>query len=351
MTGVLANVQVLRALAVLIVVYSHITAVVYHDSASGIGKGGVAIFFVISGFIMVYTTRGKTISPAVFMINRISRIVPLYWLTTFAVFALALIAPRLLQSTTADLGDLIKSLFFIPFRKTNGEIHPDLPQGWSLNYEMFFYALFAIGLFFRPYNRGIIIITSVLAAFVCAGIYYKPSSIIFAFYSAPYLLDFSAGMLIALFMDHLPLEAGFREKFAVAAVAISALATLIALPSITSGTTHLYASGILGTIIVASMVALEKWDTRINNPFLLSLGNASYSIYLTHLFMIWGIMVFAKKVSGSPFLTALCAAVVWIVTLGLGIAIYEKIERPLCAKMRNLLMQFYGRVKPAPQSY
>jgi exopolysaccharide production protein ExoZ len=111
------------------------------------GGGGVDIFFVISGFIMVYTTQSHHVGPFSFFVNRVVRIVPIYWLLTLAVFTLAVIAPHLLGATRAAPSELLKSLLFIPFAKSNGAVQPILFLGWTLNYEMFFYMLFALGPF------------------------------------------------------------------------------------------------------------------------------------------------------------------------------------------------------------
>src|SRR6185437_14170487 len=134
----LDNIQALRAIAALLVVFVHLAVPVAALGVAPFGAGGVDLFFVISGFIMVYTTVGRPISGAEFLGRRIVRIVPLYWLLTLAVFGIALIAPTLLQFTTASWGQLLKSLFFIPFAKANGDVQPVLFLGWTLNYEMFF---------------------------------------------------------------------------------------------------------------------------------------------------------------------------------------------------------------------
>src|SRR5687767_4907064 len=81
------NIQVLRAVAALLVVFVHLDGFLRVLGLRPFGHGGVDLFFVISGFIMVYTTRGRPITPAAFLLNRITRIAPIYWLITLAVFA------------------------------------------------------------------------------------------------------------------------------------------------------------------------------------------------------------------------------------------------------------------------
>src|SRR3954451_25277970 len=93
----------------------------------------VNLFFVISGFIMVYTTFSRPTRPAEFLCNRIARIVPLYWLMTLGTYSIAFVAPTLLQATSTNPLELLKSLFFVPFVKSNGLVQPVLFLGWTLN--------------------------------------------------------------------------------------------------------------------------------------------------------------------------------------------------------------------------
>ena len=70
-------------------------------------------------------------------------------MATIGVFILAVAAPGLVKATSANFDELIKSLLFVPFAKENGLVQPTLFVGWTLNYEMMFYALFAAALFLR----------------------------------------------------------------------------------------------------------------------------------------------------------------------------------------------------------
>lgn len=186
------------------------------------GRGGVDIFFVISGFVMVYTTQYADTSALKFVINRVSRIVPIYWALTLAVFLIVNVAPSLLQATSPALDQFIKSLFFIPFKKSNGLVQPDLFVGWTLNYEMFFYVLFSFGLLLPQYKSGLFAIFSALLALVICGILFKPEGIVLAFYTQPLMLEFALGMLIALLMNKIP------DKADKVAIKLSLLGLIVA---------------------------------------------------------------------------------------------------------------------------
>jgi exopolysaccharide production protein ExoZ len=145
----LPGIQILRGLAALLVLIHHVLEESQPLFGGHIpsplvllGASGVDIFFVISGFIMYYTNRhrfGRKDAPVDFLGRRIIRIVPLYWLCTIAVVLLqigGLYAHKKITGTTLGL-----SLLFLP----NANIVHGV--GWTLNYEMYFYAILAIWLF------------------------------------------------------------------------------------------------------------------------------------------------------------------------------------------------------------
>src|SRR4051812_43222045 len=87
-TRMLASVQMLRALAAWMVVGHHVQQTFYDFRSTSLvgwlftarGSAGVEIFFAISGFVMVLSTHGRPISGAQFLLRRLARIVPSYWI-------------------------------------------------------------------------------------------------------------------------------------------------------------------------------------------------------------------------------------------------------------------------------
>ena len=139
------SIQVLRFFAAFSVMMVHLPIFEF-------GIWGVDIFFIISGFIMMYVTENNE---KFFLIKRIFRIVPLYWILTLGVFILAIFVPDILNNTTANIEHLFKSLFFIPFDKNGTGHFPILFLGWTLNFEVIFYFLFALSLVFFQKNKMI----------------------------------------------------------------------------------------------------------------------------------------------------------------------------------------------------
>jgi exopolysaccharide production protein ExoZ len=95
----ISNLQFLRAVAAIAVVFYHTRYQLHGVSTS---FQGVALFFVISGFIMTYITREDTKN---FYAKRLIRIIPLYWLSTF----LFIILTNLGITNPASLYPLIQS--------------------------------------------------------------------------------------------------------------------------------------------------------------------------------------------------------------------------------------------------
>jgi len=166
--------QYLRAVAALIVVYSHacIQVPAYQPYLMKFGSFGVDIFFVISGFIMMYIAKPDA-KPGAFFMNRIRRVVPLYWFFTLLMAGLLLTMPSVFAKAEFNLLQTIQSLFFIPhFSSAHpGEIWPIVPPGWSLIYEMYFYALFGLSLYFAPKSRLALIALVITTVYFAAKVF------------------------------------------------------------------------------------------------------------------------------------------------------------------------------------
>lgn len=350
--GKLSNIQVLRATAAILVIFVHLKPLLATINLPAFGASGVDLFFVISGYIMVYTTYGRHVSAADFARNRIARIVPIYWLMTVLVFAIAAVAPNLLQSTTANPVFLIKSLLFVPFYRAPGDMSPILFVGWTLNYEMFFYALFALGLLFRSSMQGVLFTLSVLAGLSVAGSFAGAGALsasgLFQFYSSPIMLEFALGMVIALVFRNPPKFSAPVWRYVLIALILLGLGLLIAPPFLpAAGRFNGFLShGLPAMAMVWAALALESRGDSVRQGLLVRLGDASYSMYLTHPFVV---QVFQKLLSGlvthglfSLLLIALSIAAVMATALG----VHKMVEVPLTRMVRHLL-----GIRPRPRAF
>ena len=154
------SIQVLRGIAAVIVAVYHLKYLATDipafsqtlDFFFNSGAAGVILFFVISGFIMVYITGHKTFDPKDvlhFLIKRFVRIWPTYVLITLL---FAFLTYRYQIGYQAS--QIIRSILFIPLTDDNPPFYgyATLSVGWSLNYEIYFYFLVGISLLFTKYR-------------------------------------------------------------------------------------------------------------------------------------------------------------------------------------------------------
>jgi exopolysaccharide production protein ExoZ len=347
------NIQTLRALAALLVVFVHLDVFLRALGVPPFGHGGVDLFFIISGFIMVHTTRARPVGPAAFLANRFTRIAPIYWLITLFVYAVALAAPSLLQATSSDPEQLAKSLAFIPFRKANGLVQPVLFVGWTLNYEMFFYALFAVGLLLPRRGLGALAVGAFIMLLVLFGWVAKPEGVLGAFYTRPIIVEFAAGMALAG-ITLSSLGSALRVQTALArgvllAVCVVGLLCTAFVPLVYPQVSRLFTQGAPSALVVASAIVLHRSGVRVGGRWLLLLGDASYALYLTHPFVTQAAQKAGKLLGLTPGLAAALIPVTLVFVCAVGIITHLAVERPLTRLVKGVLDRLLAAPnKPAP---
>jgi peptidoglycan/LPS O-acetylase OafA/YrhL len=348
----LLNVQALRGLAALLVVFVHLEKLAQLAGlAPGVtvfGNSGVDVFFVISGLIMVVTTSGpKKQTPLGFLRNRATRIVPLYWTITLVVFALALVAPALLQSTTADPLQLVKSLAFIPYARPDGAMHPVVFVGWTLNYEMAFYVIFAIGLMLPSRLAGLALSITVLAAAALIGQVTHPANPVLAFYTAPMICEFGAGMVLGalLVRDRLPAARGWG--LSAAALCVLSIAIMLAGPWLWPSADRALMFGVPAVVIVGSALVAERAGLKLAAGWIQLLGAASYSIYLSHFFCTQVVVKAAEKlIVLGPAVAWVLFPVAFVLVAIVGVIVHRKVELPLTDLARRAIAPLGPRPRP-----
>lgn len=341
MNGKIVSVQYLRAIAAFFVLVSHalLYPLAHENLAYGrLGWLGVILFFVISGFIMVSVTDVGQFDGRQFMRRRMLRVAPLYWAFTLIAAALALAAPQLFKTTTFDGNQLALSLAFIPFYNPASEgLHPLYKLGWTLNYEIFFYACFALLAMFKARSR-VWALTITFSALAFFGFMLAPKSAIPQFYTSFLPLAFVAGCWIGL--AHIEGRLQEVSRWTLWLVAGLGLAGLIEGFAWDRGVMEDASafSGFLAFGTAAVLIAV-RFDGRLPKlAWLESLGNASYSIYLVHIFAVAllagvGLHLLGPDVPGIlPILTVLAiAGGLWF-----GLLLYRYVEKPLMRSVRKL---------------
>lgn len=329
------SLQILRALAAVSVVYLHI------GCEPWFGGFGVDVFFVLSGFVMCYITDSGEFGKE-FFLKRIARIVPLYWVLTIAAFILAWLKPSLFNSTTADFGNLLKSLLFIPYTKENGSISPIIPVGWTLNYEMYFYVLITFAsIWFKTHWRPIVAAT-IVVCFLVANLSSGTGD--FArFLSDQIALEFVLGIIAYdLYKKRYQciLALGWKRNFAIAFACYGVMALM---DTLRIEGPRAILLGLPSSIMLLSVLGLEPMVRALAgsvSKILVAMGDASYATYLSHLYVVEGLrkLVFVRL---NPEWMYTPIGVVFSLGLALlvGQCIYMWLDRPLSRALRRQLIK------------
>jgi exopolysaccharide production protein ExoZ len=280
------SIQYLRALAAMTVVVFH--ALESTTTRFEIGAAGVDVFFVISGFIMASLTFDGDATPAAFIWRRIIRIVPLYWMATLLALAVSLVRPNFFHAFDPSLENAALSLLFIPHNSAIG-MAPVLWQGWTLEYEMFFYALCALGLFLPAANR-LKMLCALLVLLITLGAIFQMPGPLARVYTNPLLLEFMAGVALA----------GLWRRQAMPRPALGAAALVLGICLFAAQGAHVATFsgvrvldwGVPAILLVLGALSLEAAQRVPLSRTGLLLGDASYSIYLAHGFVVAGFIWF-----------------------------------------------------------
>ncbi|HVM80961.1 MAG TPA: acyltransferase [Stellaceae bacterium] len=332
------GIQYLRALAAGLVVVWH--AYLYiatgvdpaHETAS-LGQAGVDIFFVISGFIIFYTTGVAAMTSREFMARRIVRIVPTYWLYTTVAIATFLVAPGVFRHFALAPWHTIASYLFIPayHPRSTGLIFPTLVLGWTLNYEMFFYAVFACLLTMSLAARlGAVL--AIMLGLAVLGVVVEPDAAVLKFYTDPLVLEFVGGCAVAWMVIR-----GVRVPRGLClGLVVLAVLGLAASPAAEEWP-RCIRWGAPSLMLVAA-AALYEAGYGIGRVGLLErLGDASYSIYLTHTFTIPAGALLWQRAGLSEYPHTLFAIPAAVASLSVGWLAYAMIERRATSFFRALL--------------
>lgn len=324
----LVTIQYLRGIAALMVVLHHARNKQYwlfnplenyHAFA-----WGVDIFFVISGFIMYFAARAE--QPFEFAKKRIIRVVPLYWLATFCLVGVGFIHQW--TPTLESAQQLFKSLLFIPHFHPSNEhiIAPYLVPGWTLNYEIFFYFIFFLGLIFK---RQLLLPLLAITLLCFTGQYISSSNAVVLAYTNPIMLEFLCGVLIANAYLNGYLKSSSSLMFLTGVFGLFSLSFFANDAGILAGRI------VFSTMIVAGALNLSKSIKFY--PLWNLIGDASYSIYLTHTVIslqlvraIWSRLDFT---GWFQLLSYLCCSL--IVSTVVGIIVYHYVEKPMIRWLRS----------------
>ena len=324
----LHNIQILRAIAASLVVLQHslLRGTWYGLPADdlsflkGFGASGVDIFFVISGFIMAFSQANNEKKPVEFLKGRFVRIAPLYWSWMALIVLLILIAPSIFRTLVLDGPHLLFSGLFLSQLALSEP--PFIDVGWTLEFEMMFYILFALTLNIKKelYQRLVLFSSLLIVAFAL---------------DQTIMLEFMLGVMAFVFMSFV------REN------------TRFAMPLLVIGTTILLCDSILhfevnrllkwgipAFLVVLGLVSLPDRSQKFGTY----LGDASYSIYLVQvasiplfykIASIFCFQILVVDIEEFKYIGDFLLLGSIVFSIFSGIFLYEILEKPMTGFLRK----------------
>ena len=346
----LVSVQMLRGVAILLVLFFHLTEVGqrYLGVSMGgnfvaFGNAGVDFFFVISGFVIVGVARQLEYSGARgfvnFVYDRATRIYPIYWIYSLVLIVPFLLDPRLVNTLArmTSVSDYVLSFALLP-----NTTPPVLLVGWTLVFEVYFYAILGLMLLLRvPIAAGLGV--WLVALLVCNLRWTHVDSSQFpllALVSSPISLEFILGGSASyLLIRRLrPAAALWMLVAALASIAFLSVSTPLPREDISPWFRTLH-YGPIGLTAAIALISLENFLRARPFRWLAAVGDASYSTYLSHTLILSGtgrmLVAYSSREWGLGLALLLGAScLLW------GHCSYRYFELPLMRRLRQL--------KPAP---
>jgi len=325
------NLQALRAYAALSVVFFHFSLVPASAMPWHFGSFGVDLFFVLSGFIITYSA---TRDSRHFLVHRLIRVLPTYWIVTTLGAAICMLGMPWLDA----LGWWGQSLAFLT--RADGR-PPIIMVGWTLVYELAFYLLYAAlltaGRKVAPF-LAIALLAALAFALPLLPVTLPAASVVLRPW--PLLIEFAFG--IAIFLLTKPMATpGRAGRGAGAALVVIGLALLYIfdgsvrdLKGLAQDSQRAFALGLPAAMVVLGLVLIEKAGWALKSRIVLALGAASYAMYLLHppvFFFVWGM-------KPGPFQVRLeIFTILTVATVLLSLGFYYAIESPLLRLLRRWL--------------
>ncbi|MEA5458971.1 acyltransferase [Arcicella sp. LKC2W] len=337
MNGKIELLQVYRGFAALLVVLHHIASscefylkfMPFNDFFK-IGWSGVDFFFVLSGFIITfkhYQDIGHPESLLGYFKKRFYRIYPTYWVvSSFALFLMLISGMKIVHEELLTIPFILKSYLLIP------TTYPFLGVAWSLCYEVFFYVIFGFLVYYG--NKLILPLIAFYVIFLFTVLFLNINNEVILFLGSPYHIEFLFGCTIAYI--NIKYKPSYNKLFFLFGLLLFSLGYFLCFKEIILKTSIFarFFFGISSSLIIDQSLKIK---TIYSFKKLLSLGNASFSLYLIHPIII---PIFFKSVAKLDLIYSnfyiytiivLCITSCYFISL----KYYEYIEEPLVKSLQT----------------
>lgn len=312
---IINNIQVLRAFAAISVVAVHSLLGIQSYGFQSFNKlifedFGVDIFFVISGFIMVFIQNNYKRNSIDFFIQRVKRILPTYLIYNFLILLLFFLFPLMFNTLKINFDHFVLSLFFLSQPILLNK--PVITAGWTLEYEMFFYFIFAIFIIIKNLKFFHFSISIFIILLSYAGLI----NLLF--------IEFLFGMLIGIiYIYNSKSKKKFLQNYSYFFL-IAGFLSLVASFLVSLDIHRIVKYGIPAGLIVLGSI----FSKQILNKYIIFIGNASFSIYLSQAFSIPAILKLFK-IFIPDFSIMLMFSTLLIASTLFGLFMYYFVERNL----------------------
>jgi len=310
----------LRGAAALAVAACHIPCFA-QPLIAGSGEFAVLLFVMLSAFLSMYSSDQKG---QYHLGKRLARVWPLYAVFTLFTYAVAVLKPGFFRTATATPLNLLRSLLFVPYTNLNGMVRPILDVGWTLSVEVLFYVVFALSSRVAFRLRGWL--TSGMFVLIYAvGLAAASEHPVFCQYSST-LLAAVCGVILYALWKHLPEKITRRQQKGFERLIPYVLfwAAMACCAAFVHGD---WMKVLLAALVFAAF--LLKAETRVISKALSFVAACSYSLYLSHQFVVKGFDRLVFSLEKLNVLTAALGLLCIGAAIAVGYAVHRFVERPL----------------------
>lgn len=338
----------MRGFAAIAIVFIHMNGIIRLYGMRGenlfasteMANAGVDVFFVISGLIMAFITHNKAsteLKTSDFFIKRVTRIYPIYWIYLI----LLLIGNALTQGSLPEtmsnpgLGTLLQSFTLLPSHEL-----PVLIIAWTLKFEIFFYIVFTLLIASGKHlEKHYLYLFSIVM--VVLGSILNPQQAILKLMTDPLLLEFTIGVFIGtLYLKKQKLNPVLFLSISVILIILEltgySLAEIFNMYGTRFG--RLVRFGLPASFIVTGFLFANDWISKYSPRILSRIGDASYSLYLSHILVlslaakVWSLLHLSTYLYDPVF-----AVYLTLVCLAWSLISYRYLEQPLIRLSRKYL--------------
>lgn len=288
------SIQAIRFIAALCVSLFHFGYISPHISGQTIFdvKFFVNMFFCISGFFVIMSTENIDKRKS-FLTRRFIRLIPLYWAMTLVTFVAARILPDLL-GYQPDFVQLVKSLFCIPFSrgalKASETLRPIVGLGHTLQMEVAFSLVFFVAMRISHKYRALIATGMVSVLAIIGNIFQFEKPFLRFYLNINWSSWFFFGLGILCF--YIVKEVSKKDSISKSLFGIWTALTVISLATpqffwadIKRYDLSQYIQLLMCLFFVIEVILIDKMGAK-TPKLIVSLGNASFSYYLIHYYIV-----------------------------------------------------------------